>query len=138
MPKILLIRFSSIGDIVLTTPVMRCLHQQLGAEVHLLTKKSFGSLLQASPYLQKIYTIQDKVAEVMPQLKAEQYDSIVDLHKNIRSFQVRNQLKAPAYSFDKLNWQKWLLVNFKINRLPEVHIVDRYMTRICNIRGHQR
>jgi len=40
--KILVIRFSSIGDIVLTTPVIRCLKKQLNVEVHYLTKTSFG------------------------------------------------------------------------------------------------
>jgi ADP-heptose:LPS heptosyltransferase len=130
MKKILIIRFSSIGDIVLTTPVIRCLKNQLGAEIHFLTKKQFFPLLEANPYLSKIFTIEKKVAEVLPALKKEGYDAVVDLHKNLRSWQVRLALKKGVYSFDKLNFEKWLLVNFKINRLPNIHIVDRYLNAV--------
>jgi ADP-heptose:LPS heptosyltransferase len=77
--------------------------------------------------LDKIFTIKKKVKEVLPQLKAERYDCIVDLHKNLRSLQVKWGLGIKSYSFNKLNFEKWLLVNFKINRLPEAHIVDRYL-----------
>lgn len=130
MKKILIIRFSSIGDIVLTTPVIRCLKNQLGAEVHFLTKKQFFPLLEANPYLSKIFTIEKKVAEVLPALKKERYSAVVDLHKNLRSWQVRLALKKKVYSFDKLNFEKWLLVNFKINRLPNIHVVDRYLNAV--------
>ncbi len=133
MKKILLIRFSSIGDIVLTTPVIRCLKKQLGAEVHFLTKRPYLPLLEANPYLEKVFTIEKKVAEVLPTLKPERYDCIIDLHKNMRSFQVRWDLRAKAFSYDKLNFEKWLLVNFKINRLPEVHLVDRYFQAVAPI-----
>lgn len=125
--KILIVRFSSIGDIVLTTPVARCLKKQLGAEIHYITKRQYLPLLEANPYLDKIFTIEKKVSEVLPQLKAERYDCIIDLHKNLRSLQVKWGLGVKSYSFYKLNFEKWLLVNFKINRLPNAHIVDRYL-----------
>lgn len=127
-PKILVIRFSSIGDIVLTTPVIRALHEQVGAEVHLLTKQSFGGVLSANPYLKKIWTIKKKVSELSTELKQEGFTTIIDLHRNLRSWQVRLALwGTKSYSFDKLNWQKWLLTRWKINRLPNIHIVDRYL-----------
>ncbi|MEO1262317.1 MAG: glycosyltransferase family 9 protein [Bacteroidota bacterium] len=130
MQKILLIRFSSIGDIVLTTPVIRCLHKQLGAEVHFITKKQYLPLLEANPYLSKIFTIEKNVSEVISDLRKEQYHLIVDLHKNLRSWQVRLALGRKTYSFDKLNFKKWLLVRFKLSRLPEIHIVDRYLKSV--------
>ena len=127
-PKILLIRFSSIGDIVLTTPVIRALHEQLDAEVHLLTKKSFRGVLSANPYVEQIWSIEKKVSEVLPELKQQGFTGIIDLHNNLRSTQVRLGLwRVPFYRFDKLNWQKWLLTKFKINRMPDLHIVDRYL-----------
>ncbi len=127
MQKILVIRFSSIGDIVLTSPVVRCLKQQLGAEIHFLCKTSFRTLLEVNPNIDKTYSIKKDVKEVIPALKAEHYDVIIDLHKNIRSLQVRSALGVKSYSFDKINLAKWLIVNFKINRLPDKHIVDRYL-----------
>lgn len=128
--KLLIIRFSSIGDIVLTTPVVRGLRQQLGAEVHYLTKRSFRGIVDANPYIEKVYAIEKKVSEVMGALKRERYDYVVDLHRNLRSAQVKWGLSAKAYSFDKINWEKWLMVNFKANRLPDQHIVDRYMATV--------
>ena len=136
-PKILLIRFSSIGDIVLTTPVIRALHQQLGAEVHLLTKKSFAGVLKVNPYLTKIWAIEKRVGEVSAELKQEGFTAIVDLHRNLRSQQVRLAFfGTPCYSFDKLNWQKWLLTRWKVNRLPAIHIVDRYLAAAAPLGVH--
>lgn len=126
-PKILVIRFSSIGDIVLTSPVVRCLCQQLGAEVHFLVKQSFKAVVEHNPYIARVHTIQRHVREVLPVLQAERFDFVVDLHHNLRSLQVKLALGAPANSFHKLNLEKWLLVNLRINCLPELHIVDRYM-----------
>jgi len=135
--KILLIRFSSIGDIVLTTPVIRALHQQLGAEVHLLTKQSFAGVLVANPYLHTIWRIRDKVNEVLPDLRAQGFTAIIDLHHNLRSWQVRWGLRGiPSYHFDKLNWQKFLLTRWKINRMPAVHIVDRYLAAAAPLGIH--
>lgn len=128
--KILVIRFSSIGDIVLTTPVVRGLKKQLLAEVHYLTKKSYQKIIAPNPYVDKFFFIEKKVSEAFSQLKLEQYDAIIDLHKNIRSQQVRSALRVPYFTFDKINWQKWLMVNLKINRLPNRHIVERYMDAV--------
>lgn len=130
MPKTLIIRFSSIGDIVLTSPVVRCVKNQLGGEVHFLTKRNFKDLVATNPYISKTYTIEDKVSEVLEALKKEQYDYIIDLHKNIRSKQVQLGLRAKYFTFDKLNLQKWLLVNWNINWMPDLHIVDRYMASV--------
>lgn len=127
MPKVLIIRFSSIGDIVLTTPVLRCIRLQTGAEVHFLTKESFRSVVEHNPHVGKVHTIRKTVREVLPELKAEGYDFVVDLHHNLRSWQVKTALGVPSRSFDKLNWEKWLFVNLGINRLPPLHIVDRYL-----------
>ena len=125
--KILVIRFSSIGDIVLTTPVLRCLHKQINAEVHFLTKASFRTIVDPNPFVTKVYSIQKEVKEVLPELKSEDYDYVIDLHKNIRSLQVKRALKKKHFSFHKLNFEKWLMVNLKIDRLPNIHIVDRYL-----------
>lgn len=130
--KVLIIRFSSIGDIVLTTPVVRCVKQQLqgDVEVHFVTKKAFASLLKANPYITKIHTIESKVSEVTEQLQQEQFDYVIDLHNNLRSHQVKKALKALSFSFDKLNLKKWFYVNTKVNVMPNVHIVDRYMDTV--------
>lgn len=125
--KILLLRFSSIGDIVLTTPVIRCLKRQLGAEIHYLTKAPFTPVLAPNPHINRVFTFENSVGEALPALRREKYDWIIDLHHNLRSLQVKWALRRPARSFNKLNLEKWLLVHTGIDRLPPVHIVHRYM-----------
>jgi len=127
--KFLIIRFSSIGDIVLTTPVIRCLKQQVeNAEVHYLTKQNFKGIIETNPYVDKLHILQDDLAAVIEALRKEEFDYIIDLHHNIRTLKVKRALhKVPAISFNKLNIQKWLLTALKINMMPPVHIVDRYL-----------
>lgn len=129
--KILVVRFSSIGDIVLTTPVLRCIKQQLkGVELHFITKQNFISVIENNSFVDKFYTIEKNISEVIPQLKKENYDYIIDLHHNIRTLKLKAALGKKSFSFNKLNWEKFLIVNLKINKLPQKHIVDRYFEAV--------
>ncbi len=129
--KVLIIRFSSIGDIVLTTPVVRCLKQQLpDVEVHYLTKASFRSVLAHNPYIDKLHYLEDDINQTIATLKKEHYDYIIDLHHNLRTARVKRALHVQSYSFPKLNVQKWLLTNFKLNMMPDKSIVERYMETV--------
>jgi ADP-heptose:LPS heptosyltransferase len=131
--KILIIRFSSIGDIVLTTPVIRCLRLQLHAEIHYLTKKTYKGILTSNPYVNKVWTIEKEVTEIQSALKEENFDYIIDLHKNLRTLRLKTYLQKKSFSFNKLNIEKWLMVNLKINRLPNIHIVDRYLETVKSL-----
>jgi len=129
--KILILRFSSIGDIVLTTPVIRTLKAQLeNVEIHYATKKAYQSILAANPYISKIHTLDDHLNDLVKSLKAEKFDHIIDLHHNLRTLIIKKKLGVKAHSFNKLNKQKWLYVNFKVNKLPNKHVVDRYMETV--------
>lgn len=125
--KILVVRFSSIGDIVLTTPVFRCLKTQTDHIVHFVTKRKFESLLNQNPYIDKTFFLEDDLMALVKELKSENYDYIVDLHHNLRSKIIKIMLNKPSSTFCKLNFQKFLLTKFKVNKLPKIHIVDRYM-----------
>lgn len=128
MPKILILRFSSIGDIVLTTPVIRCIKEQVpGAEVHYCTKKAFQSIVAPNPHVDKVHVLEGSLNALVQELKAERFDYVVDLHNNLRTRIIRARLRKPSRSFNKLNYAKWLMVNFKRNILPDVHIVQRYL-----------
>lgn len=130
--RFLIIRFSSIGDIVLTTPVVRCLKKQvLTAEVHYLTKKAFRPILAANPYVDKIHVLEEDLGAVIESLRKEDFDYVIDLHHNVRTLKVKRALGKKAFAFDKLNIAKWLYTNFKINRMPARHIVDRYMDTVA-------
>ncbi len=127
--KILIIRFSSIGDIVLTTPAIRCLKQQVqDAEIHFLTKYAYREIVEYNTYIDKIHFLHDDLPAVIADLNKENFDCILDLHHNLRTMKVKRALhKVPSYSFEKLNIQKWFFTALKINVMPNVHIVDRYL-----------
>jgi len=132
--KFLVIRFSSIGDIVLTTPVVRGLKQQLPeAEVHFLTKQVFAPLVADNPYIDKVHLLGDSFELMIHELKLEEYDVVIDLHHNLRTLRVKKALAKKSFSFNKLNMQKWLLTNFKIDVMPQVHIVDRNMATVSSL-----
>ncbi|MFK8044850.1 MAG: glycosyltransferase family 9 protein [Crocinitomicaceae bacterium] len=129
MKKVLIVRFSSIGDIVLTSPVVRALKSQLDdVEIHYLTKESYKEIVNNNPNIEKVYTIKNKVAPVLTALKNEEYDFVIDLHHNLRTKRIKFALSAKNSSFPKLNIRKFLLTQFKINKMPKVHIVDRYFS----------
>lgn len=128
--KILVIRFSSIGDIVLTSPVIRCLKNQIAdAEIHFLTKEPYAEIVENNPNISKVFTIKAYTDEVIALLKAEQYDYIIDLHDNIRSRQVSAALKSKTFRYNKQRFRRFLLIRFKIDAL-HTHVVDRYFEAV--------
>jgi len=129
MTRLLIIRFSSIGDIVLTSPVIRMLKEQLegDVEIHFLTKAQYAGILTSNPYIDKLWTLGDSMEDVLKEMEKIEFDYLIDLHRNLRTAIVRKRLKGLYFSFDKLNLKKWLLVNFGYDKLPRIHIVDRYL-----------
>ena len=131
MVRFLVVRFSSIGDIVLTSPVVRHLKQQVeNAEIHYLTKSAYAPLLEANPYIDRVHTFEGNIKASIASLKEMEIDYVIDLHHNLRSARIKHGLRRIAFSVNKLNWQKWLLVNLKVNRLPDRHMVDRNLDTI--------
>jgi heptosyltransferase-2 len=131
--KFLIVRFSSIGDIILTTPVIRCLKQQVeNAEVHMVTKTAFLPVLKANPYIDKLHLHKGDLKETIALLKQENFDYVIDLHHNIRTLKLKTGLGVKSYSFNKLNIQKWFFTALKLNMMPPVHIVDRYMETVSS------
>lgn len=127
--KFLIIRFSSIGDIVLTTPAIRCLRKKYpDAVINFLTKTEFQGILKTNPYLDNILLLKDDLNETIEEIQAYNYDCIIDLQHNLRSLKIKHGLKMKSfYAFKKLNVEKWIYTSFKINTLPDIHIVDRYI-----------
>jgi ADP-heptose:LPS heptosyltransferase len=139
--RFLIIRFSSIGDIVLTSPVIRAIKTQIpNAEVHFVTKARYANLLINNPNISKIHILENKMKPLLRQLVNENFDYIIDLHNNFRSRQIKLRLKARSFSYNKLNIKKWMLVSLKINLLPDLHVVDRYMQtlRFFNLKDDAR
>ncbi len=113
---------------------MRCIKkQQPDCTIHFITKKAFAGLLTHNPYIDNVIAIEKEITEVVQELKLERYDFIVDLHRNLRTARLKQKLKRRSASFPKLNKEKFLLTQLKINRLPDVHIVERYFKAVEKI-----
>jgi ADP-heptose:LPS heptosyltransferase len=132
--KFLIVRFSSIGDIVLTTPIIRAIHTKFpNAEIHYVVKKEYQIVIESNPYIDKIHPFQKNETTFISDLKNEKFDYVIDLQKNRKSKQLVRALGVSHFSFNKLNFKKWFWVYFKINTLPLQHIVDRYFEGVKDL-----
>jgi ADP-heptose:LPS heptosyltransferase len=109
------------------------LKKQLNAEVHFLTKSAYVSLLKNNPYIDSVYQIDASINEVIGDLKKENYDYVIDLHNNLRTQILKFKLGVPSRSFNKLNMEKFMLTTFKMDSIPKVHIVDRYLDTVLHL-----
>lgn len=133
--KILVIRFSSIGDIILTTPVIRCLKEQLpNVEVHYCTKRFYQNVLACNSYIDKIHALDSDFYNLIHRLRAERYDYVIDLHNNIRTNFIKVALGVRSFTVNKLNWRKWLYVHLKVDVMPNQHVVDRYLATVSPLK----
>lgn len=129
--KILVIRFSSIGDVLLTTPLLRCLKQQLpDCSLHFLTKSTMSQLLTSNPNVDRVVTLQHPLKKTIKQLRSEHYDFVVDLHNNHRSRLIRMRLSAKHSVYRKENFRKWLTILTKHDFMSGLHVVDRYFQAV--------
>ena len=123
--KVLVIRFSSIGDLVLTSPILRCLKEQKDCTVHFVVKKKYLAVLENNPNVDRFHIVDQTVNEIILDLKSEQFDFVFDLQNNLNSFRIKRSLNSVSFTVNKKNWQKFLLIYFRWNTLND-HVVDRY------------
>lgn len=96
--------------------------------MHVVTKKTFAPVLENNPYIDKVFTFDKEITEIITELDKENYDHLIDLHNNLRSRRLKLLLNQKSSTFKKLNIEKWLAVNFKKKEiLPNMHIVQRYL-----------
>jgi ADP-heptose:LPS heptosyltransferase len=115
----------------LTFPILRCLKTQVpSSEIHYATKIQFKELVTASEYIDRQYFLQNSLKDLIKELRKENYDVIIDLHNNLRTHQISSALGLKTLRFPKLNFKKWLLVNLKVNKMPNLHLVDRYFQAV--------
>ncbi len=130
--KVLVIRFSSMGDIIYTSPVIRCLKTQLGnVEIHYLTKSTFKFLLDNNPYIDKLHLLKPKLSETIRVLKDENFDYVIDLHSSLRSLLVKTSLRVKSSTYQKERFKKWMAIKLKINKVEPIHLVDRYLKAVA-------
>jgi len=132
--RLLFIRFSSIGDIVFTTPAIRCAKEQIpGVEIHFLTKASMKAVTNANPYIDHFHYFDKDLQATINHLKACNFDYIIDLHKNYRTYQIQKALGVLSLSYEKLSLQKFLLTKLHLNFMPMRHIADRSLDALSSL-----
>jgi ADP-heptose:LPS heptosyltransferase len=135
--KILVIRFSAMGDVILTSPVIRCIKQTYpDCVLHFVVKAKFAETVNDNPYIDRIHTFENHPREILAQLKAENFDFVADLQRNRKSSWLRRKLHAVSGTFPKLNFRKLLLTRLKIDLLPKIHVVDRYFKAVEKLGVH--
>ncbi len=120
-------RLSSIGDVLLTTPVLRSLKNHCpDAEIHFLSKPSNADILLLNPNISKVVVLKPSLNQTIKELKAEHYDFVADLHNNHRTRLIRWSLRVKCGVYCKENFRKFLFVLTKRNVMSGMHVVDRY------------
>jgi heptosyltransferase-2 len=115
--NILLIRFSSLGDLVLTTPIYRELRKIYpDSRLTLLTSEGFGRVLENNPHLDEIIyhhrkETRNDLENLIDQLRLQKFDLIYDIHNSLRSRWIGWQLKRHAP-----NPEHWLIEKRTLTR----------------------
>ncbi len=135
--KILVIRFNSIGDIVLSSPVIKILNEE-GHQVHFLIKQRYHNFVKYNPHIERIWTLNDSLKELITDLEGENFDLIVDLHNNYRSFKVKQALNVKSYSFKKDHLKYWMFFQLGIDKIDRRPIVHKFLETIKPIINHER
>lgn len=133
--KILVIRLSSFGDIVLTFPFLKQVKAIFPqSTVYFLTKNSYRGLVELCPYIDRIITFNNDYSDTISLLRKLKFDYIFDLHKNIRSYLLSLSIKGKKFRYKKETFKKFLLVKFKINLFKKVVPVYRkYLETLKNM-----
>ena len=126
--KILILRFSSIGELVLTSPVVRCLKQQVpGAVVHFCTKQAYQPIIENNPHIDRCYVADTNLYNLIRRLRAERYDYVVDLQSDFMTGLIKTMLGTRTYSLHQPLLHTWLAMQWDVHMTPPQHIVDRYV-----------
>ncbi len=133
--KTLILRLSSIGDIVLASPLIRVLRKRFPeARIDFVVKSEFAELVRYNPYITSVIEFSNSagfagLVSLKRKLRSVGYDSVIDIHNNFRSMYLRSFIGADICAVvDKRLWQRFILVRFKLNRYNGfVSVADRYI-----------
>jgi len=136
--RILIIRFSSMGDVILTTPLIDLVHKTFPlARIDFCTKERFTYLVKSNPKIHKVIKAKnllnyDALKDLRMLIKMSSYNMIIDAQNNLKSTYLKYFQDAKVLTFNKHSLKKFLLVNFKINLLknePPISVRYRQIIR---------
>ncbi|MEO6695739.1 MAG: glycosyltransferase family 9 protein [Ignavibacteria bacterium] len=132
MKKILVIRLSSLGDIILSFPLLKKLKEKFpDAQVHFLTKKDYEEILKMNPDVDRIMLFNNSIKDLKNIIQNEKYDLVIDIHKNLRSIYLSRNNGKEILTYKKENLKKYFLVKFKINLFNQIiPVYQKYLLTI--------
>lgn len=137
--KTLVLRLSSIGDIILSSPLLRVLRKAVGnnARIDFVVRKEYAELVQFSHHLSIVHEYDiasgyKGLQELAKQLREERYDLVIDIHDSIRTKLLRVACRAnDVVVMDKRKFERWLLVNLKRNAYDDnLTVAERYIETV--------
>lgn len=129
--RILIIRFSSLGDIVLTTPVLETVRQSMpDTDIGYITKRGYADILRHDPRIHQFFRLENErfgLFKLAREIRRWKPDIVLDLHANLRSHLLCTMLPGRVLRYDKDRTSRRKLVERKTPRKPLQHTVDLYL-----------
>ncbi|MFO7526221.1 MAG: glycosyltransferase family 9 protein [Ignavibacteriaceae bacterium] len=135
--SVLIIRLSSLGDILLTTPLIRAIKKTYpGISIDMIVKRQYLDAIIHNPYLRnKLYYLPDQRKELLEEIQTKKYNLIIDLQNNHHSKKIMSGLSGIQIKFDKKPLKKFLLVQTKINLLKDAEQIPiRYANTLNELK----
>lgn len=120
--RVLIIRLSSIGDVILTTPILKGLKEKYpDIKIDFIVMDKFKSAIEGSPYIDNLIIFNKKendgilnILDFAKKLKINNYDYVIDLHGKLRSIMISKIIGGNQSRYRKRSWWKTLLVKCKL------------------------
>lgn len=136
----IILRLSSMGDILLSSPLVRILrHRFPQARIDFLLKSQFAELYAANPHLNHLLTLDASkgraaLSALRSKIRSVGYDVVIDIHNNFRSTFLRRAAGAKLFIVHKYKWQRFLLIKLGINTYREiVPVYQRYLRAAADL-----
>ncbi|MBM4175384.1 MAG: lipopolysaccharide heptosyltransferase II [Ignavibacteria bacterium] len=138
--KILVIRLSSLGDILLTSPLLKSLSAAYeNCLIDFLLKPQFAQAVESSPHINEvIYYQKNELRTIRKKIENSSYDYVIDLQNNFRTRRLLRRSSIKVFRFQKPTVKKFLLVNLKVNLLKDkTSIAQRYIDSFPLVKGEK-
>jgi ADP-heptose:LPS heptosyltransferase len=125
-PRFLIARFSSIGDIILSSPIIHSIREHYGkkARIDFVCLSKYKSAAELLHGLDKIHLVESATIEITPDLKKLNFHYFIDLHCNVRSRSLSKALGIITFKVDKQTVTRFALT-LGLRKEPTPHFVDR-------------
>jgi lipopolysaccharide heptosyltransferase II len=141
--RILIIRLSSLGDVIMTTPLIKAVKKLYPESIiDYCTKAEYSEIIRSSPVINTIIEADneltfDNLKVLKKKLKQNNYDLIIDAHNKLNTFYLRLFMKGEKLKLKKYSFRKFMLVKFKINMMKDLPpVIQRYLDILPNKPGN--